>query len=129
MHGILRFAARKWVEKKPAPFWGAGFLVESNPWSRVLLRGRFLGGGVGAGRFVDAGGALVFLADFFDEAAGHEILKLLIGAQAKHFFPAAHRVADFEIGENALEQIVETENLFFRKDITKLIGDMVRKAT
>lgn len=76
-----------------------------------------------------AGGPFIFLADLFDEAAGHEILELFIGTETKHFFSTADGVADLEIGENALEKVVKAEHLFFRKDITKLIGDMVRKAT
>ena len=75
------------------------------------------------------GGSFVFLAEFFDQAAGHQVLKLLVSAETEHFFAAAHRVADFEICEHTLEQIVEPKYLFFRKDITKLVGDMVWKAT
>jgi len=56
-------------------------------------------------------------------------LKLFVSAQAEHFLAAAHCVADLEIGENALKEIVEAEYLFFRKDITKLVSDMVGKAT
>jgi N-acetylglutamate synthase-like GNAT family acetyltransferase len=78
---------------------------------------------------VNTSGALVFLAEFFNQAAGHEILELFVCTQAEHFLATAHRVADFEIGEYALKEIVEAEYLFFRKDITKLVSDMVWKAT
>ena len=76
-----------------------------------------------------ASGSLIFLAELFNQAAGYEVLEFFVSAQAKHFFATADGVAQFEICENALEKIVKAEHLFFRKDIAKLIGDMVRKAT
>ena len=88
-----------------------------------------MGGGVGAGCFMHTRSSLVFLADFFDEATGYEVLKLLVSTQTKHFLAAAHRITKFQIRENTLEQIVEAEHLFFGKDIAQLIGDMVWKAT
>lgn len=74
-------------------------------------------------------GTLVFLADFLDETTGHKILQLFVSTKTKHFFATAHRVANLEIGENALEKVVETEDLLFRKDVAKLIRDMVGKPT
>ena len=76
-----------------------------------------------------ASGSFVFLAEFFNKAAGHEILEFLVGPETEHFLAAAYRIAEFEICENALEEIVEAEHLFFRKDIAKFIGNMVREAT
>ncbi len=73
--------------------------------------------------------ALVFLAKFFNQAAGYKVLKLFVGAQAEHFFATADGIANLEVRENALEEVVKPKDLFFSKDITKLIGDMVRKAT
>lgn len=106
-----------------------GFFDKITLESSVVLSRCILCCGVGAGCFVNAGGALVFLAEFFDEATGHEILKFLVGTQTQHFFTTAHGIANFEICENALEEIVEAKYLFFRKDITEFVSDMVRKAT
>ena len=78
---------------------------------------------------MDAGSSLVFLAQLFNQAASHEILELLVSAQAEHLFTAAHGIADLEIGENALEEIVETKHFLLSKDVAKLIGNMVGKAT
>ncbi len=97
--------------------------------SSLLSSRSILCGCIGAGSLVDTRSSFVFLAQLFNQAAGHEILKFLVSAQAEHFLAAAHRVANLEIGENALEEIVEAEHLFLGKDIAKLIGDMVGKAT
>ena len=72
--------------------------------------------------------SFVLLAEFFDEAAGHEVLKLLIGPEAKHFLAAADGIAEFQVLEDAFEQVVETENLVFRKDDTEFIGNMIGKS-
>ena len=77
---------------------------------------------------MNTGSSLVFLADLFDEAAGHEVLKLFIGAQTEHFLPAAHGIPQLEICKNPFEQVVETEHFLLGKNTAKLIGDMVRKA-
>ncbi len=114
--------------KKTRVLIGRGFCkIESG--SSFVLSSSFLGCGIGARCFVNAGGALVFFAEFLNKTAGHEVLKFLIGAQAEHFFSTADGVANLEIGEDAFEKIVEAEHLFFCKDIAKLVGDMVRKAT
>ena len=75
------------------------------------------------------GSSLVFLADFFDQAAGYKVLKFFISAQAEHFFTTADGVANFQIGENALEEVVEAEHFFVGKDIAELISDMVWEAS
>ena len=75
------------------------------------------------------GSSLVFLAEFFNEAAGYEVLEFFVSAQAEHFFATADCIADFQIGENALEEIVEAEHLFVGKDIAEFISDMVREAS
>ncbi len=74
-------------------------------------------------------GSLIFFTELFYQAPGDEVLEFFVSAQTKHFFATADGVAQFKIGENALEKIVKAEHLFFGKDIAKLIGDMVRKAT
>lgn len=76
-----------------------------------------------------ASGSLIFLTDFLNEATGHKVLQFFVSTQAEHFLATADGVANFEIGENTFEQIIEAEHLFLGKDVTKLIGDMVRKAT
>jgi hypothetical protein len=95
--------------------------------SSVFLGCSFLGCGVGAGCFVHTRRSLVFLAKFFNQTTGHEILKLLVSTQAEHFFSTADGIANFEVGEDTFKEIVEAEDLFFSKDIAKFIGDMVRK--
>lgn len=75
-----------------------------------------------------AGRSLVFLADFFNQTAGDEVLQLFISTQTEHFLSAAHCIAQLEIRKDPLKQVVETENFLLRKDTAKLIGDMVRKA-
>lgn len=114
--------------KKTRALTGHGFERNQKP-SGVLLGRSFLGRGVGAGRLVHTGGSLVFLADFFNQTAGHEVLELFVGAEAEHLFAATHGVADFQVGENALEEIVEAKYLFVSKDIAKLIGDMIGETT
>ena len=93
-----------------------------------LGSGFFLGGRVGAGRFVHAGGAFVFLADFFDQATGDEVLEFFVGAKAEHFLAAADGVAKLEVVEHALEEIIETKHLLFSENDAKLVGDMIGKA-
>lgn len=73
--------------------------------------------------------SLIFFAELFNQAAGHEVLEFFVSAQAKHFFATAYGIAQFEICENTLEKIIKAEHLFFGKDVAKLISDMVRKAT
>lgn len=74
---------------------------------------------------MDAGRALVFLAEFFHQAAGHEILKLLVCTQTEHFLPAAHGIAQFKVCENPLKQVIETKNRFLGENGYKFIGDMI----
>ncbi len=105
-----------------------GFLLNHTR-SSVFLSGSVLCCGVGAGCFVYAGSALVFLADFLDESTCHEVLKFLVGTKAKHLLTTAHGIANLEIGENALEEIVEAKDLLFRKHIAEFVSYMVREAT
>ena len=76
---------------------------------------------------MDTGSALVFLADLFDQTAGHEVLKFFVSAQAEHLFAAADRVPNLEVFENPLEKVVESEYLLFRKHRHQLIGDVIGK--
>jgi hypothetical protein len=76
-----------------------------------------------------ASGSFILFPKLLNQAPGYEILELFISAQAKHFLATTDGVAQFKIGENALEKIVKAKHLFFGKDIAKLIGDMVGKAT
>ncbi len=91
--------------------------------------GGFLGCGVSAGSFMNAGRALVFLADFFDKATGDQVLKLLVGTEPEHFLAAAHCIADLEVCKNSFEQVVETKNFLFRKHTAEFISNVIRKAT
>lgn len=77
---------------------------------------------------MNAGGALVFLADFLDEAASHEILKLFISTKSEHLLSTADRIANFEVFKNPLEKIIEPEYFLFRKYGHQFIGDMVGEA-
>ena len=80
-----------------------------------------------ARRFMNTLGALVFLADLFDQTAGHQILKLLIGTQAKHLLATANGIANLEIVEHPFEQIIEAKHLVFREDVAEFIRDVIRK--
>ncbi len=73
--------------------------------------------------------SLVFLADLFHQATSDKVLELLISTETKHFFATAHCIADLEIGEHSLEQVVESKDFLLRKDTTELISHMIRKAT
>lgn len=75
-----------------------------------------------------AGRTLVFLADLLNQTTGDEVLQFFVSTQTEHFLSAAHCIAQLEIRKDPLEQVIETENLLFRKNTAKLIGDMVRKA-
>jgi len=77
---------------------------------------------------MDAGSTLVFLADLFDQTAGHQILKLFIGTQAEHLFATADRITNLEVFENPFEKVVESEYLLFRKYRHQLIGDVIGEA-
>ncbi len=114
--------------KKTRALIGHGF-ERNQKQSRVLLGSSFLGRGVSAGRLVNAGGSLVFLADLFNQTAGYEVLELFVGAEAEHLFATTHRIADFQVGENALKEIVEAKYFFVSKDIAELIGDMIGETT
>lgn len=108
---------------------GTGF-SEKNQLRLFFVLGRgVLGCRIGAGCFMHARGSFVFLTDFLNQATSYEVLELLVGPQAQHFLAAANGVAHFQIRKNALKQIVETEDLFFSKNVAKLIGDMIWKAT
>ena len=78
---------------------------------------------------MNAGRTLVFLAEFFNKATSHKVLQLLISSETKHFFATAHRIANFQVGENSLKKIVEAKHLLFRKDVAEFVSDMVREAT
>ncbi len=118
---------RIWVEKKPAPL-KARVLKGFAAGKSIFLSGGFLGGGVSAGRLMHPGSPLVFLAEFFNQPAGHEILKFFVSAQPQHLLTAAHCITKLEICKNPLEQVIETEHFFLRENIHELIGDVVRKA-
>ena len=77
---------------------------------------------------MNAVSSFVFLAELLDQAAGHEVLKLLVGPEAKHFLTAADGVADFQVLEDAFEQVVEAEDLVLREDGAKFIGNMIGKS-
>ena len=91
------------------------------------LRGSFLGCGIGAGSFMHARGAFVFLADLFDQTAGHQVLEFLVSTQAKHLLAAAHRIANLQVVEHSLEQVIEAKHLVFREDVAELIRDVIGK--
>ena len=66
------------------------------------------GGGGGGQEGCEAlGDALVFAASLFHHAGGHEILQLLVGAEAEHFLTAARGVAGFEVGVDDIEERFE----------------------
>ena len=69
--------------------------------------------------------SLVFLADFFNQPAGHKILQFLIGAKTEHFLSTADGIPQLEICKNPLEQIVESEDFFLGKNVYKFIGNVV----
>lgn len=77
---------------------------------------------------MDTGGALVFLADLFDQTAGHQILKLFISTQAKHLLATADRIPNLEVFENPFEQIVEAEYFLLGKYRHQFVGDMIGEA-
>lgn len=99
--------------KKTRVFSDAGSSEIENDTGSGFFAGSFLSCCIGTGGFVNTGSALIFLADFFDEAAGHKVLKFFIGTEAKHFFSTAHRIAEFEVLENTLEEIVESKYFLF----------------
>jgi hypothetical protein len=77
---------------------------------------------------MNTGCALILLAEFLDEPPVYKVLEFFIGTQTKHFFATANGVANFQILEDAFEQVVETEDLVFRKDDAKFIGNMIGKS-
>lgn len=115
--------------KKTRAFIRRGFEESHTLESGFFLSCGVLGSGIGAGRLVNAGCSLVFLAEFLDKTTSHKILQLFIGPEAQHFLATAHRIANLEIGENSLKKVIESKHLLFRKDVAEFVGDMVWKAT
>ena len=72
--------------------------------------------------------SLIFFAELFNQAAGHEVLEFFVSAQAKHFFATAYGVSQFKVLKHSFEEIVESEYFFFRKDIAEFIGHVVWKS-
>lgn len=91
-------------------------------------RSIFGGGELRVG-FAHALVALVFLADFFDQSAGDEVLQFFVGAQAEHFFAAGNGIANFQFFKGALEEVVEGKNFVLHEDADEFIGNMIRKAS
>jgi hypothetical protein len=80
-----------------------------------------------AGRFVDPLGALVFLADLLDETASHEVLQLLVSAEAEHFLATADGVAEFQVVKHSFEEVVEAKDLVFRENVAEFVRDVIGK--
>jgi len=111
---------------KPASVRTAGFQI--SVWIKTLisfLGSGILGGSICAGGLMDAGGTLVFLADFFHEAAGDEILEFFVCTEAKHFLATADSITDFQIGENAFEEVVKAEDFGLGENIAQFVSNMV----
>jgi len=69
--------------------------------------------------------AAVFLAILLNKSPGNEILKLLVSAEAEHFFPAADGISSFQILINDLKKVVKPEGLFVRKYGDQFISYMI----
>lgn len=80
---------------------------------------------MGARSFVEIFESPVFLAVFLDKAAGDQVLQLFVGPEAKHFLPPADGVAGLQILVNNLEEIVESEGLFVRKNGDQFVCDVI----
>lgn len=93
------------------------------------MRSSLLRCGIGAGCLMHPCSPLVFFADLLHQATCDQVLKFLIGTQAEHLLATANGIAYFEVCKNALEKVVEAEYLFLRKDIAKLVSNVVWKAT
>lgn len=106
-----------------------GFFPIQSRSSLVALRCRLLGCRVGAGCLMHPRCPLILLADLLHQATRDQVLKLFISTQTKHFLASANGIAYFEVCKNALEKIIEAEYLFLRKDIAKLVCNVVWKAT
>ena len=83
------------------------------------------GGDGGIVRLTQAFEAAIGLADFGAEAAADEILQLLVGAEAQHFFSAADGISSFQILINNLKKVVKPEGLFVRKYGDQFISYMI----
>jgi len=51
----------------------------------------------------------IFFAGFSDSAAGYEILKLFVSAEAQHFFAAAGRIPGTKIFVHDIKELFELE--------------------
>jgi hypothetical protein len=69
--------------------------------------------------------AAVFLTILLNKAPGNEILKLLVSAEAEHFFSAANGISSFQILINDLKKVVKPEGLFVRKYGDQFISYMI----
>ena len=72
---------------------------------------------------------LVLLAVLLDDAPGHEILELLVGAQPQHLFPTACSVTGPEILVDHFKKLFELERAFRRQNADQFFGDKIRNTT
>jgi|GEM_PF-3077567 len=78
-----------------------------------------------AGRVLNIFKATVFFAILLDKTSGNEILKLLVSAEAEHFFPATNGISSFQILINDHKKGVKPEGLFVREYGDQLISNMI----
>lgn len=77
----------------------------------------------------DAVETLVFFAVLLDETAGHEVLKLLISAETKHFFATTHSIPLLETCVDIFEKIIKSKELLVSSQyINEFIGNVVWKS-
>ena len=75
------------------------------------------------------GQPLVFFAGLPHRPARHQVLQLLVSAQAKHFLPAAGRIASPEVLVDDFKELLEFEGAFRREDVHQFFGDEIRYTT
>lgn len=70
----------------------------------------------------------IFLLFLRHQALADEDLKLLVDAQAKHFFSSTDRIPHAELGKDALKKIVEIVGRFFEQRRHEVFGNNVALA-
>lgn len=78
-----------------------------------------------AGSVLNIFQAAIHFSILFDQAAGDEILKFLVGAETEHFLPAADGISGLQVLIDDLKKVVKPEGLFVRKYGDQFISYMI----
>ena len=124
----LRPAHKKTGTSFPVPvnLFGVGFAIDqrSEANMRSLSESARLGS-VGARSVGDVVQAAILLAILLNQATGHKVLQLFVGAQTEHFFASADGISSFQVLVDHLKELVEAEGSLVGKNFDEFVSDMI----